>query len=358
MRAALLIPTLALTLDVVGCRHVPPGYTLVPSGPRFVVQPPKPAPEIRIDHARRAARAGCDIQTTFADVHWKGRTADVLVHAQELYAQGEAVLSPMIRQRDAMYTDTLQSIHDFRSALFARVADGCLSGPERAALLKTITERAALQNMAGYILRFGTLAQEGFVELTEDFRLKVVSPAGRGYQIAYYSIARAPSDDRVRLMLASITRSDETRAAEPPFPAPENFQYIRVLFWTAHSSADHYATVLTAGDRKSLADATGTFLAAPDGSCRIALPRGVTCIPVPPDSAVNAEMRVTVNGVDTYVGIGGTVAEAIHQRTAPRSLEVRRMYRGRPAPVQFDPKRGDILQLVLLPGDAVIFPQR
>src|SRR5581483_11609871 len=265
MRAAALLLTIALA----GCRHAPLAYTVVHSGPRPLVDPPKPAkPELRVANARRSTRLNCDVHSSFADVSWKGRTASIRLHADDFFPRDEPKpgVPPGIRVTERMYTDSLDSIQKFRAELFARADQGCLTGPERADILRAITENSPLPTLIAYVLRFGTLGQEGFVELTDDFRLKVVGPAGSGYQIAYYSIARAPHDDRVRLTISSVTRSDQSPAS-PPFAAPESFGYARVLFWTTRSSADHFATILAAAGRPHLDDATKTFLAAPDGSC-------------------------------------------------------------------------------------------
>src|SRR5579883_1229182 len=317
MRAALL----SLAILLAGCRHTVPAFTLAHDARTIVWSPEEPPGELRVVSARKAKRSGCDAKTSFADLRWTGHTAHIRLHTDEFMP---VVCSEKCMDPGRIYTDTLQSIRDFRAALLRLGSQGCLTGPERSALLRSITERASLPSMIAYLLRFGTLGQEGFVELTDDFRLKVVTPAGSGYLIAYYSISRAPSDDRVRLTLSSATRSDQT-AATAPFSAPAGFSYIRVLFWTVRSSADHFATILAAPDRAILSAATEKFLAAPDGSCRLALPGGASCIPIPPDSAVNAELRVTVNGAAAYVGIGGTLAEAIHQRSVPAGLEIRRM---------------------------------
>ena len=356
-RAALIL----LTILAAGCRHAPLSYTIVASGPRTVVRPPvKPTPEILISNARKRAQAGCDIESEFAAIHWSKKAARIRLSSVEFFDDDPTPPPPgVVVGTDRMYTDSLKSVEDFRSTLFARAAAGCFTSEERINLLKAMTERFAFTPLIAYFLRFGTIGQAGFVELTADFRLKVVSPLGSGVQIAYYAISAAPKDDRVRLSLASLTATDPAKTASAPLPGlPAAFGYIRALFWTSLSSSNHYATLLAASDHAILENATRQFHAAPDGSCGIALPAGVACIPVPPNAAVNAEMRVSVNGEDAFIGIGGRLGEALPRTnrrpgTLPAGLRVQRLFRGRPVTVKFDPERPDILQLVLLPGDVI-----
>ncbi len=248
-----------------------------------------------------------------------------------------------------MFTDSLREIENFRTALFAKVTEGCLTGPERVQILSAITERHPLPSLVAYYLRFGTLAQAGFIELTSDFRLKVAAPWKDGYEVSYLSAVAAPGDDRIRLRL------DE---GPPLLPGlPEGLSYVRILFWTTRSSADHHAAILAAPTRPLLDAATQTFQAQPDASCRTLLPAGASCVAIPAKAAANAQMRVKVNGRDAFVGIAGNVAEAIGRAShPPAGLRIERMFRGRPVPVDFE--SGRIYELVLLPGDAITVPQR
>src|SRR5436305_989159 len=83
------------------------------------------------------------------------------------------------------------------------------------------------------------------------------------------------------------------------------------------------ATLLGGRDRALLDQATRRFLAEPDGNCNVPLPTGVVCVPVAPNAAVNAELRVTVDGKATFVPLGGTFRDA---------GSVQRRYQGRLVP--------------------------
>ncbi len=309
----------------------------------MILMPPiRPAQEIELPHSRLKPNPGCDIDTDWISLRWTGKTARVRMTASD----GD---SGDLGGPDRMFTDDLKSIEAFRSALAADVDKGCLTADERSRIIAAITERFALPTMTAYQLRFGSFVQSGFVELTSDFRLKVVSPLPSGVEVAYYSIAAAAKDDRMRLAFDSFTTNPPGTPPATPLSLPTTADYFRVLFWTSRSSANHYATILAAENRSALENATRQFQAQPDGSCRVELGSGVACIPVPPDWAVNPELRVRVNGSDAYVRIGGTVSDAVE---GERQVQVLRMFQGRPIPV----KGANLMRLVLMPGDQVSYP--
>jgi hypothetical protein len=83
---------------------------------------------------------------------------------------------------------------------------------------------------------------------------------------------------------------------------------------------------------------------------------GVTCTVFPKNFGVSPELRVRANGEDYYIRVGGFLQEVLDWHPgdhAPKTLRVRRPFRGRLVPVKFDPKSDDILKLVLLPGDEI-----
>src|SRR5579872_3477011 len=195
---------LLLVIFAAGCRHAPLSYSIVASGPRIAVKPPVPvSAEIRITKARKRARPNCDIDSGFANLRWNGTTARIQLHAAQFFDDPGSAPPGVVLGTDRMYTDSLQDLNTFRSAMFARAADGCFTAEERIDILKTMVERSQVDPLIAYFLRFGTFSQTGFIELTADFRLKVVSPARSGPEIAYYDIVPAPRDDRIRLVPAS-----------------------------------------------------------------------------------------------------------------------------------------------------------
>jgi hypothetical protein len=326
---------------ITACRHQPLAYTLVPKGPQIILNPPiPPAPELVLPHARQSQKPGCDIGGDWITLRWTGKTARIRMAPSDGDPGGP----------DRMFTDTLKSIEAFRADLFANVDQGCLTASERSRLVVAITERFALPPNTAYNLRFGAFAQTGFVELTPDFRLKVVSPLpSDGVEVAFYSITAAPKDDRMRIAVDSFTTNPAGAPPIAPLTLPSSANYFRALFWTARSSTNHYATILAAENRPALDAATQAFQAQPDGSCRTSLGAGVTCVPVPLQWAVNAELRVRVNGSDAYVTIGGTVSQVAANQS---HVTVMRMFNGRLIPV----KGENLMRLVLMPGDQITYP--
>lgn len=340
-----LLTIAVLAALATGCRHAPLSYQLQGQGRSLVLIPPVPAAsaEINIAKARKAVRprTGCDIEGEIVSVQWHGRAARVQFKSTQFIA-----VEADPRLNNPMYTDSLKSLEDFRSALVDRETKGCLRGDEGGRLLKTIAERFPLPPMIAYYLRFGTVGHAGYFDLTPDFRVMVVSPGTGGADIAYYAAIPAPKDDRVRIVLTSESKR--------PVSFPDSFVYVRLLFWTLLSSANHYATVLTAPDKTILAEATRRFQAESEGSCESAIAAGATCKTLPANFALNPELRVRVNGRETFVPLGATVRAATG-REIPKTLQVRRLFQGRSIAVKFDPANRNIFELVLMPGDEVLW---
>jgi hypothetical protein len=221
-----------------------------------------------------------------------------------------------------------------------------------------------------HFIRFGGGAT-GLVDLTADFRLKVVSPI-RGadnrkvvvdYEIAYYRLTPAPKDARIKISLTSVStgqpkeaKGDESAsAATLMFPA--SFMFFRLLFRTANSGTDHLATMLSADDEATLDEATRRFEMELHPSCEVLLVSSVTCVTPAPEVSVNLEFPVLVNSKQVFVPLGGTLSNAILSRKRATeitaTLRIRRLFQGHLLGVKFDPASQDIRQFVLMPGDEI-----
>lgn len=84
------------------------------------------------------------------------------------------------------------------------------------------------------------------------------------------------------------------------------------------------------------------------------------CVVIPRRVAVNPDMMVTVNGVETHIIAGSRVRQAIQAAGGPRQpqdvlpqLAVSKPYAGALRPVVFDRAQPDILDLVLLGGESI-----
>ena len=111
--------------------------------------------------------------------------------------------------------------------------------------------------------------------------------------------------------------------------------------------------LLAAATPEALAAATQDL----ETSCRGADSDNFSCLVMPPGAAINAEIGVRANRETYYLPLGATVGELIRgagigapDEVLP-NLQVRRLFRGRPVKVDFDPTV--ILRMVLVGGDSL-----
>jgi hypothetical protein len=381
------MPKLRAALAVVAflsaCRHVPLSYQLLRQGSRTLLIPPAqiatanaPVFDFTMKNARRNAHSNtnCDIESDLISLQWQERTAKITLKSTSYFVQSQAGVAG--QGPPTMFLDPLQSLEKFRNDLGALETKGCLQSGESQRLRIALSEKLPLPPDAAYRLRFGSFDMTGIFDLSSDFRLQIVSPVNSGatndsapqvigFETAYYIFTSAQNDDRVRISLASVVETDRGKApiakSNPRnvLPFPEAYGYFRIVFRTDASASEHItiATILSAADRKTLEEATRQRESGPADSCQAVSASGANCITFPPRIGVGPEMRVRVNGQDAYVQIGGTVSDAIgfNNKLAEiaTTLQVRRLFQGRPIPVKFDPKSADILGFVLMPGDEI-----
>jgi hypothetical protein len=359
-----------------GCEH---SYCLQQQGPAAILIPPvpplaltgiPPASEIRLPKARRdpAILNGCDIQTDLLTLQWFGNTAEIRLKAESYFPAPGDERAEEVAPR--VYLDASQGLEAFRRALDDREAKGCLSSDEVQRVKAAIAERFPLPPSIAHAIRFGGGAT-GFVDLTADFRMKVVSPIRSAdnpkeiidYQVAYYALTPEPKGTRIHVSLSSVStsqsKSQGKSSSKEPIDFPASFRFFRLLFRTDISSADHFATMLSAEDEGTLNEATRRFDMQPD--CMALSMPGVTCVTPPQDFSVNLEFSVWVNDKQVFVPLGGTISDAMRSVTpfgksvgqVPTTLRVRRLFRGHLLPVKFDSTKEDILRFVLMPGDKI-----
>jgi len=371
---ACLIGVALVLLD--GCTL---SYHLQGHGQTAILIPPVPpitltgAPSVflvTVSNARShpAILDGCDIDNDLSGLHWLGNTAEIRLRSESYFpAPGDErpeETAPRI------YLSSVQNVEAFRNALEDRVVRGCLRSDEAQVLTRTIVERLPFPLLVGYLIRFDGEAT-GFVDLTPDFRLKVVSPVRSadgtkeivGYQIAYYRLAAAPKDARVKISLGSISTGEAKAVQEGesasagPLVFPTSFMFFRLLLRTASSPTDYLATILIADDEATLSKATSRFETERDPSCAVLAMPGVTCVTPAPDVSINVEFGVSVNRNQVFVALGGTVSNAMQSTRAasgiPATLRIRRRFRGHLRTIKFDPASQDILRFMLMPGDEI-----
>jgi hypothetical protein len=104
---------------------------------------------------------------------------------------------------------------------------------------------------------------------------------------------------------------------------------------------------------------TGEFEADPERFCRETNRDRATCLSVPMEMMLTAEMKVRANGRPAYVPVGGSVGELLRSAgirqpgDVVKGLQVLRPYEGALAPVEFDRTRTDILNLTLMGGEEI-----
>ncbi|HVO99143.1 MAG TPA: hypothetical protein VMT15_13800 [Bryobacteraceae bacterium] len=345
---------LALSIcALAACRH--PAYTLARQGRTQILTPPPTKPEIKGARQHPPKTSGCDVASGPFSLTWRGNTALVAAKAEEYYAppaEQPAQPNPTVAIQETgprMYADSLADIEKFRDGIAAKQEAGCLRVDESARLRQRMTEIFPFPPQIATYLRFGTYTQTGFVDLNAGSLLSVMSPIEGGFDISIYAASNGAESDRVRITHVSGMGKALT--------VPESTGYFRYLYWTGASPHNFRATILGAGERATLRQATAKFLDDPEGYC--AKPEaGVFCEMIAPSVGMNAGFSVRVKGRETFSRVGGTVGEAVtdpasHSRTLPKIASVRRLYHGKLVPVKFE--GNEIFGLVLMPGDEITY---
>jgi hypothetical protein len=383
MRIAKLVSTLAAALMILflGCHHAALAYVLHRDGldpilfPPTRVDNPTQTRSVGIRDARQATpKIECDIPGDLISLRWQGRTANLSFHSQAFFAVSSDQSPNQIGR--GMFVDPLLAIDKFRLALAERQARGCLRATENERLRRAIVEDFPLPPAIAYFLQMGSYDITGYFDLTPDFRMQITSPIYPrgvepsaktllGYETANYTFVREGPDSRTRLRLASATEvligtePIEKRTLHNELPFSKSPAHFRLLFMTDETTSDRItrAVLLSAPDETKLAQAVARRGNRPDDFCTTLAITDVNCTILPKNFGVSPELRVRVNQKDAFVRVGGMVQEVLNLENTeagpPPSLRVLRPFQGRLIPIEFDRSSGDILRLVLLPGDQI-----
>jgi len=370
-----------------GCRPTPPlAYHLVPQGSSTLLMPPTqpasadadaPSFDLIIKNARQAkgSPADCDIAGDLITLHWEGKTAEVKLKSESYVVPTGSGFAPPGPPR--MFLDPLMSMEKFRNDLENLETNGCLSPGESHRLNIALSEKLPLPSGARYRIRFGSFELTGIFDLVSDFRLNINGPVYSqgangsakqviGYERAYYIFTPAQKSDLTQISFSSVTETDTGKAPfdkskpQNTLALPESPGYFRFVLRTEAEASEHIsiATLLSAPDQKTLAEATRQLISKPQASCKEAVTAsGAICMLFPPMVGVGIELGVHVNGRQVFVGLGGwlddTVRGAKPLADIEKTLQVRRLYQGRLIPIKFDPTSQSIFSLVLMPGDEI-----
>lgn len=399
LRFALSILVVFIILFL-GCQHAAIAYRLRRDGPDPVLLPPmggdhpSESVSIAIKHARetnsttsstRGSTKGlttgdCDIAGELISLHWQKSTADISFHAQAFFTNENQ--SPG-QVGHGIYVDPLLAIDKFRLDLTERQSKGCLSPLEGERLRRAIVENLPLPPVIAYFLQLGSY-NTGFIDLTPDFRLQVtdpIYPPGAetsvanllGYETANYIFVREGRENQMRLRLASASEvpingtsnhkggeSFEKQALHNELPFSKSPGYFRLVFMAEEGTSSRItrAVLLSAPDESRLSQAAPRRGISPDEFCATVSMTNVSCTVFPKNFGVSPELRILVNRKEVYLRVGGMVQEVLNLEKPegpPASLKILRPFHGRLIPIKFDPSSGDILKLVLLPGDQLTF---
>jgi hypothetical protein len=171
--------------------------------------------------------------------------------------------------------------------------------------------------------------------------------------------------DRIRLSLSRATEvlngdpAIEKRTLRNDLHFPQSSAYFRLLFMADDNAAAVRVTravLLSAPNQSLLAEAVASRQVKAENFCATLAVPDVTCTVFPKNFGVSPELRIRANGQPYYVGVGGFLLGVLDWHPgdhAPKTLKVRRLFRGRLIPVKFDPNSDEILRLLLLPGDEI-----
>lgn len=409
LRFALSILVVFIILFL-GCQHAAIAYRLRRDGLDPILLPPMAGDQpsesvsIAIKHAREtnstttstmgsttgstsgSTSGDCDIAGELISLHWQKSTADISFHAQAFFANENQSPNQVGR---GFYIDPLRAIDKFRLDLTERQSKGCLSPLEGERLRRAIVENLPLPPAIAYFLQLGSFEVTGYIDLTPDFRMQVsdpIYPPGAetsvanmlGYETANYIFIREGRENRMRLRLASASEvpindttnhkggeSFEKQTLRNELPFSKSPGYFRLLFMAEESGSDRIAAnhitravLLSAQDESKLSQAVPRSGMSPNEFCTAVSRTNVSCTVFPKNFGVSPELRILVNRKDVFLPVGGIVQEALNLENSeapPASLKILRPFHGRLIPIKFDRSSGDILKLVLLPGDQLTF---
>jgi len=369
MRATLAIALALLTACAV--RQSPVGaWRLQPARDGLMLLPPRTttaALELKNARSVHARDTGCEVSGPQIQLAWKGRTARVTVDERAVAAAPEIALKGPQDVTGEQVRD-LSWWPNFRQQLARREQQGCLAHGEAELLAGRIVQNLPLPPMLAYKLRYGDYLMDGHLDLGPKFALKSVSPIRQagviGYETAYYDVLQR-SDGSLTLSLKSVdqligrTTTKKSRPTGPPLRIATSARYVRLFFRAWRISGDYRIALLATRETGTLDAMTAEFESDPERFCRDTNPNRATCLSVPMEMTLTAEMKLRANGKPAYIAVGGNVGELLRTagvrqpQTVVHSLRVLRPYEGALTPVEFDRTRPDILALTLIGGEEI-----
>ena len=326
--------------------------------------------------ARNFSGAACDLKHEQISLHWRGQDARVRANTAALAplpgtlataTRPDGSSAPLANQA-VVTSNWFEEI--LRPALNQQVTAGCLTAAELPVLDRRLIDNLALPSSALYRLRFGEFTLNGYMDVTDEFRLRAVEPIRdggvvTGYLTSFYLLKPAPNGG----VLVSAGESEINIQAKliagkagdsELLHLPAGATWLRLFFRTWSSTQDRRIALIAAPTATGRDVASKEFEADPEGYCAgAAKQQGVTCISVPKEMVLGPELRVFAQGRDAFSPVGGTLNDVLRSVGVREpggvrgTLQVRRPYEGKLVPIKFDRTRTEILGLVLIGGEQI-----
>jgi len=182
-----------------------------------------------------------------------------------------------------------------------------------------------------------------------------------GFETSWYAVRPRPEGAGARIELVSVDRNIQGEKEPASAPAANYFRFAQTaryfrLFHKADLGSGVITEMVLATATLPEMDALTKAVAADSAACLNAGDEACSVIPL--HSAVNSYIGVTVNGAAVAVPAGATVEFAIcaaggDPAMAFKTLQVLRLYSGKPVPVEFDRSATSILGLILNGGEGI-----
>jgi hypothetical protein len=324
-------------------------WRLQPARDGLMLTPPQSTanPTLQLKKARAVVRRNpaCNLVSPQIQLAWRGRTAQVKVDEAAVAAAPEIALKGPLAAVGEQVRDLSWWPH-FREQLVRSEQQGCLAHGESELLAGRIVQNLPLPPMLAYKLRYGDYLADGHLDLGPKFALKSVSPL---LKLVLRSVEHLTGRTTVKV----------PRPVGTPLRIADMSRYVRLFFRAWRISGDYRIALLATRESGTLDAMTAEFEQDPERFCRETNPNRATCLSVPMEMTLTAEMKVRANGKPAYVVVGGNVAELLRNvgvrepRTVAQTLQVLRPYEGALLPVEFDRTRPDIFNLTLIGGEEI-----
>jgi hypothetical protein len=224
-----------------------------------------------------------------------------------------------------------------------------------------LREEATLDASLLNATRVGQLRRVTPLEYSGDVDADL-APSVIGFETAWYGVERNTGRAGYHFAALSAERNIQGAVDKAAAPAVNYFQFppqaafFRLIYKT--EANDVLAFVIAGATREDLNRRTK---AAAGDSAECGKSGGM-CLELPRRVGVNPFLRVRVNGGDVNVRLPASVAAAIREAgvdspdTILPHLRVTKLFHGKPAPVEFDPKSPEILNLQLTGGEKLTWP--